>query len=81
MSEREERLLKAMIRMVLQHCDMWPDGTIDSSGTRAHVKAILCLGEYGLMEVEERAPVHLLGKWTDAAKPYLFPSSGSSISD
>jgi hypothetical protein len=66
MTDREKKLLTALVKMVDQYLDTYQD-EVDSRSMFAGEHAIAALADFGLMEnVNTR-----LGRWTDAAKKFL----------
>ena len=63
MSEREKKLLEALVLMVRQYLDE-EEGVVDSLAMSAGESAIRSLAEYGLMEIQGTGR---LGRWTKAA--------------
>jgi hypothetical protein len=66
MTDREKKLLIALVRMVDQYLDNHQD-EVDSRSMSAGEHAIDALADFGLMEV-----VHArFGRWTDAGKKFV----------
>ncbi len=66
MSEREEKLLRALVLMVRQYLEVRPDGTVDSYAKSAGEHAIRALVEYVFMEIVPRG--RIFGRWTEAGE-------------
>ena len=66
MTDREKKLLIALVRMVDQYLDNHQD-EVDSRSMSAGEHAIAALADFGLMKV-----VHTrFGRWTDAGKKFV----------
>jgi hypothetical protein len=66
MTDREKKLLIALVKMVDQYLDDYHD-EVDSRSMSAGEHAIAALADFGLMEV-----VHTrFGRWTDAGKKFV----------
>jgi hypothetical protein len=66
MTDREKKLLIALVKMVDQYLDNHQD-EVDSRSMSAGEHAIDALADFGLMEV-----VHTrFGRWTDAGKKFV----------
>jgi hypothetical protein len=66
MTDREKKLLIALVKMVDQYLDDYQD-EVDSRSMSAGEHAIAALADFGLMEV-----VHTrFGRWTDAGKKFV----------
>jgi len=80
LSEREEKLLQALVCMVDQYL-LTDDGErprdrdepLDSMAMSAGESAILALVDYGLME--DVTQNRVMGRWTEAGKKRLLPTS------
>lgn len=80
LSEREEKLLQALVCMVDQYLLTYDGGRpqdrdepLDSMAMSAGESAILALVDYGLMEDVTESRV--MGRWTEAGKKRLLPAS------
>jgi hypothetical protein len=66
MTDREKKLLIALVKMVDQYLDNYQD-EVDSRSMSAGEHAIAALADFGLMKV-----VHTrFGRWTDAGKKFV----------
>jgi hypothetical protein len=66
MTDREKKLLIALVKMVDQYLDNHQD-EVDSRSMSAGEHAIAALADFGLMKV-----VHTrFGRWTDAGKKFV----------
>ena len=66
MTDREKKLLIALVKMVGQYLDRYED-EVDSRSMSAGEHAIEALADFGLMEnIDTR-----FGRWTDAGKEFL----------
>jgi hypothetical protein len=71
MTDREEKLLIALVKMVDQYLDSDEDG-VDSRSMSAGEHAIEALADFGLMvNVGTR-----FGRWTDAGRKFLAEAQG-----
>ena len=80
LSEREEKLLQALVCMTNQYLLTYDgnrprdlDEPLDSMAMNAGESAILALVDYGLME--DVTQNRIMGRWTEAGKNRLLPTS------
>jgi hypothetical protein len=66
MTDREKKLLVALVKMVDQYLDRYED-EVDSRSISAGEHAIEALADFGLMEVVNTR----LGRWTDAGRKLI----------
>jgi hypothetical protein len=66
MTDREKKLLIALVKMVDQYLDNHQD-EVDSRSMSAGEHAIDALADFGLMEVVQAR----FGRWTDAGKKFV----------
>jgi hypothetical protein len=66
MTDREKKLLVALVKKVDQYLDGYED-VVDSRSMSAREHAIEALADFGLMEVVNTR----FGRWTDAGKKFL----------
>jgi hypothetical protein len=66
MTDREDRMLLALVLMVNQYLSRYGD-EVDSLSQSAGEHAIEALADFGLMEVVNTR----FGRWTEAGKTYL----------
>ena len=66
MTDREKKLLIALVKMVDQYLDNHQD-EVDSRSMSAGEHAIAALADFGLMEVVNKR----FGRWTDEGKKFV----------
>ena len=66
MTDREKKLLVALVKMVDQYLDRYED-EVDSRSISAGEHAIEALADFGLMEVVNTR----LGRWTEAGRKLI----------
>ncbi|UPJ51116.1 hypothetical protein IVB30_07085 [Bradyrhizobium sp. 200] len=66
MTDREKKLLIALVKMVDQYLDNYQD-EVDSRSMSAGEHAIDALADFGLMEVVNAR----FGRWTEAGKKFV----------
>ena len=66
MTDREKKLLIALVKMVDQYLDNYQD-EVDSRSMSAGEHAIEALADFGLMEVVNTR----FGRWTEAGKRFI----------
>ena len=66
MTDREKKLLIALVKMVDQYLDQYED-QVDSRSMSAGEHAIAVFADFGLMEVIDSR----FGRWTEAGKKFV----------
>jgi hypothetical protein len=66
MTDREKKLLIALVKMVDQYLDQYED-QVDSRSMSAGEHAIAALADFGLIEVVDSR----FGRWTEAGKKFV----------